>query len=214
MKNWIFKLIKMGVIAGCIVLLVVLSINIRVVTLANKYKHSVDEMPKTDVALVLGALVHKDGTPSKILADRLDFSIDLYKKDKVSKILVSGDNSRKEYNEVIAMKKYIVDKGVNEDDVYMDYAGFSTYDSVYRAKEIFGIKNMVVVTQDYHLSRGVYIARKLGIDAYGTSSDKHHYPKLIIYKIREALARCKDFVFVNIDKKPVCLGEKIEIRMN
>ncbi|WDV45675.1 ElyC/SanA/YdcF family protein [Clostridiaceae bacterium M8S5] len=208
----LIKLIKVGIIFGLIVALAVGLINIRMITLAGKYKHTVDEVPKADVALVLGALVYNSGRPSDILADRLDVGIELYKKGKVKKLLLSGDHGRKNYNEVESMKQYMLKAGVKEQDIFMDHAGFSTYESVYRAKEVFEVENMIVVTQKFHLSRAVYTARKLGIKAFGIPADKNIYRKMIIFQIREALARCKDFVLVNIlDKKPTYLGEKINI---
>ena len=187
-------------------------INYNVVKYANQYIVSVEDAPKTEAALVLGALVHNNGRVSDILADRLDIGIELYKKDKVSKLLLSGDHGRKNYDEVNAMKTYATSNKVIIEDIFMDHAGFNTYESMYRARDVFGAKKIIIVTQKYHLSRAVYIARKLGLQAYGVASDKHYYPKISKYKMRERLARCKDYILVNFIKpKPTYLGEVIDL---
>lgn len=212
LKKVLKKMIIFGITVCISMMLIIGLINYRVISLAKNYTHEIDNIPKADVALVLGALVHKNGRVSDILADRLDVGIELYKEGKVKKVLLSGDHGRKNYDEVNAMKKYVLEAGIDEKDVFMDHAGFSTYESIYRARDVFEVKSMIVVTQEYHLPRAVYIGRQLGIEAYGVPSDKHFYPKLMMYKIRESIARCKDFVYVNIlKKKPTFLGEKINI---
>ena len=124
------------------------------------------DLSDVDCILVLGCLVRSDGSPSDMLADRLYCGIALYRNGVSPKLLMSGDHGQKEYNEVATMKKYATDAGVPSRDVFMDHAGFSTYESMYRAKEIFGAKKIVIVTQEYHMSRAVYIANSLGLDAY------------------------------------------------
>ena len=114
--------------------------------------------------------------------------------------------------EVNGMKNYTISKNIEAEDIFLDHAGFNTYQSIYRAKSVFQAKKVIIVTQKYHLSRAVYIARKLGIEAYGVSSDKRFYPKILSYKLRESLARCKDFFLVNFLKpKPKYLGEQIDL---
>lgn len=188
-----------------------LYINYKIVKFSREYIVSIEEAPESEAALVLGALVYKSGRVSPILGDRLDYGIELYKKNKVSKLLLSGDHGQKNYDEVNSMKRYALEKDVNSKDIFMDHAGFNTYDSMYRAKGVFKAEKVIIVTQEYHLSRAIYIARKLGIDAYGVASDKHYYPKLPIYKFRESIARCKDYLLVMFNVKPKYLGEPIDI---
>ncbi|MBQ3185890.1 MAG: YdcF family protein, partial [Firmicutes bacterium] len=106
--------------------------------------------------MVLGASVHPDGTPSPMLEDRLEAGIELYNRGVAPKLLLTGDNGQIEYNEVEAMKNYAVNAGVPEEDIFLDHAGFSTYDSVYRASYVFGVESMVAVTQEYHLFRTLH----------------------------------------------------------
>lgn len=119
-----------------------------------------------DCIIVLGCYVKEDGTPGNILADRLRTGVELYKKGVAPKIIMSGDHSSDEYNEVASMKKFAVDMGVASEDIFMDHAGFSTYETMYRAKEVFSAEKVVIVTQQYHLYRSVYIAEKLGMKAH------------------------------------------------
>lgn len=212
MKKYIKKISKIVLIGSVVGVLSIGLINYHVTSFANKYITSIENVPKSDAALVLGALVYKSGNVSPILSDRLDIGMEIYNNDKAQKLLLTGDHGRKDYDEVNAMKRYAMNNGVSEVDIFMDHAGFSTYESLYRARDVFGAKKIVIVTQKYHLARAVYIARKLGIDAYGVSSDKHFYPKIKQYKMRESIARCKDYLLVNILKtKPKYLGDPIDI---
>ncbi len=209
----LIKIIILIILTGTILGPIILGlINYHVVKLAKPYINSLEESPRAEVALVLGALVHRSGRVSNILADRLDFGIELYKNGKVEKLLLSGDNGQKDYDEVNAMKTYASTHEVFIEDIFMDHAGFSTYESIYRARDIFRAKKIIIVTQEYHLYRAIYIARKLGIDAYGVPADKHYYPKIRIFKMREGLARFKDYMLVNFIKpKPTYLGEVIDL---
>ncbi len=164
-----------------------------------------EKLEDVDCIIVLGCLVLEDGTPSKVLEDRLQTAIKLYKNGVAPKIIMSGDHSSEQYNEVAAMKNYAVNAGVPSEDVFMDHAGFSTYETMYRAKEVFGAKKVVIVTQEYHLYRSVYIAEKLGMEAYGVASDYE------LDQTREVLARCKDFVTTMFKPKPACLGKTYSI---
>lgn len=164
-----------------------------------------------DCVLVLGAGVWGD-KPSPMLKDRLQMGINIYKNDLVaSKIIMTGDHGSKEYDEVNVMKKFATDSGVPSEDVFMDHAGFSTYDSIYRAKEIFGAKRIIIVTQKYHLPRALYIAKKLGLDAYGVEADTRKYAGQIYRESREVLARTKDFVVCLFKPEPIYLGDIIPI---
>lgn len=129
-----------------------------------------------------------------MLQDRLDEGVKLYKEGIASKIIMSGDHGREEYDEVNIMKEYAIEQGVPSEDIFMDHAGFSTYESIYRAKEIFDADNIVIVTQEYHLYRALYIAEKLDINAYGVNSDPRKYSGQTFRELREILARNKDFI--------------------
>ena len=164
-----------------------------------------------DCILVLGALVRKDGTPSYMLQDRLDVAIKLYKAGVAPKLLLSGDHGQTRYDEVNVMKTYALDAGVAKEDLFLDHAGFSTYESAYRAKEIFQVKKMVVVTQGYHLYRTLYGCNKMGIEAWGAAADQSAYRGQKMRDLREVLARDKDFVKWLFKPEPTYLGEAVPI---
>ena len=161
--------------------------------------------------LVLGASVTSDGVPSPILQDRLDTAIDLYKKGVAPKLLLSGDNGQMVYNEVKAMQNYALEAGVDENDIYLDHAGFSTYESIYRAKYIFKVDSMIVVTQTYHLYRSLYGCRRMGITAMGAAADQYTYAGQEKREVREVLARDKDFVKWIFKPQPTFLGDAVPI---
>ena len=167
-----------------------------------------------DCIIVLGCLVRDDGTLSDMLRDRLQRGIELYFNGTAKKLLMSGDHGQESYDEVNAMKQYAIKNNVPSEDVFMDHAGFSTYESIYRAKEIFKADKIVIVTQEYHLYRALYIAEKLGIEAYGVASDLHKYGGQNARDVREVLARCKDFLTSIFKPKPTYLGEEIPIDGN
>lgn len=169
------------------------------------------EAVKADCIIVLGCQVKENGNPSNMLSDRLQRGVGLYKCGAAPKLIMSGDHGRREYDEVNVMKNYAVENDVPSEDVFMDHAGFSTYESMYRAKEIFKAEKVVIVTQKYHLYRALYIAGKLGLEAYGVSSDYRTYPGQLNREVREILARCKDFVKAAIKPEPTFLGEAIPV---
>lgn len=156
---------------------------------------SADEasISSADAIVVLGASVFADGTPSGILQDRLDDGIALYFAGVAPKLIMSGDNGTESYNEVRVMKQYAIAQGVPSEDIFCDHAGFSTYESMYRAKYVFGCQRIVVATQTYHLYRALWSAKSLGMQATGVPSDYHEYQKQLQYDIREVPARTKDF---------------------
>lgn len=164
-----------------------------------------------DCIMVLGASVKNDGTPSLMLKDRLDLAIELYKKGVAPKLLFSGDNGQVVYNEVKAMKNYAVNAGVPEEDIFLDHAGFSTYESSYRAGYIFKVDSMIVVTQRYHLYRAVYGCRRMNIDVLGAASDQRTYKGQEKREVREVLARDKDLVKWIFKPQPTFLGEEIPV---
>ena len=149
-----------------------------------------------------------------MLQDRLEEGIKLYKEGVAPKIIMSGDHSREEYDEVNIMKQYAVDRGVPSEDIFMDHAGFSTYESIYRAKEIFDAKNIVIVTQEYHLYRAIYIANQFDLNAYGVNADPRKYAGQLYREAREILARNKDVLNCIIKPEPTFLGDTIPVRGN
>lgn len=174
---------------------------------------SVDEASgyQADAIVVLGASVFADGTPSTILQDRLDCGIALYKAGAAPKIIMSGDNSTEHYNECAAMKRYAIAQGVPSEDIFCDHAGFSTYESMYRARDVFGAKRIVIVSQKYHLYRALYVAERLGLDAYGVSADLRPYAGQEARELREVLARNKDFFTAIVQPPPTFLGDPISL---
>lgn len=188
----------LGIIFGVIILATILvgATNAAVIISSESKIVSAETAQSQDAQciLVLGASVLPSGMPSGILQDRLDRAIELYHAGAAPKLIMSGDNGTDSYNEVLAMKEYAVSKGVPAEDIFCDHAGFSTYESMYRAQSIFGVERMIVVTQTYHLYRALYAANGLGIDAVGVSSDQHSYEDQFWFDVREIPARSKDFV--------------------
>lgn len=194
------------------------------IVIINKYIKSsvehriitVDEAASIDAdcILVLGAGVWDGGRPSHMLEDRLLQGIELYKRGASDRLLMSGDHGRKEYDEVNVMKKFAIERGIPSQHIFMDHAGFSTYESIYRARDIFLANKIIIVTQKYHLYRALYTAEKLGLDAYGVASDPRQYIGQEIRELRELLARVKDFFYVIIKPEPTFLGETIPVSGN
>lgn len=163
--------------------------------------------------LVLGASV-RQGRPAPILASRLDKAIELFDSGAAKYVLLSGDNGKIEYNEVLAMEEYMLEKGsgsnISDENIQLDHAGFSTYESMYRLRDVFEVDSAIIVTQEYHLYRALYSAKRLGIDVYGVAADAHSYGQFQ-RDVREILARTKDFCFVLFDVQPTYLGDPIPI---
>ena len=172
------------------------------------------QLEAVDCIIVLGCQVKDDGRLSHMLEDRVKRGVALYHAGAAPKLLMSGDHGRENYDEVDAMKRYAVENGVPVADVFMDHAGFSTYETMYRAKAIFGAKKVLVVTQQYHLYRALYIARQLGLEAYGVNADYRTYSGQTMRDIREVLARCKDLAMCIFKPEPTYLGETIPISGN
>ncbi len=164
-----------------------------------------------DCILVLGCGVNSDGTPSHMLEDRLKRSLELYDLSAAPKLLMSGDHGQVNYNEVGVMKQFAVDAGVPSADVFMDHAGFSTYESLYRARDIFGAKKILIISQEYHLYRALYIAEALGLEAWGVSADYRSYSGQAMREVREILARCKDVLTSYFQPEPTYLGSPISL---
>ena len=216
-KKYIKVLKKMMVTFICILVIILCGALVIINNVQAKGEKRIvtkDTIPeKVDAIIVLGAGVREDGTPSDILTDRLSTSLDILNMGVEGKLLLSGDHGREGYNEVGTMKDYILkNSDIEEKDIFLDHAGFSTYDSIYRAKDIFKVESAIIVTNEYHLPRALYLAEKLGIDAYGYTSDKREYYYMDAYKKREKIAQLKDFLFVNVLKpEPKFLGDSIPV---
>lgn len=164
-----------------------------------------------DCAIVLGCGIKDKNTPTPMLKDRLDAGIALYNEGVVPKLLLTGDNGQVGHNEIHVMLKYTKEAGVPEKDIFCDHAGFSTYDSMYRAIDVFKAEKAIVVTQKYHEYRALYIANKLGLEAVGVASDQQSYFGQTYRELREILARDKDFFKANLRSKAIYSGEAIPI---
>lgn len=210
------KVIKYIIILLIIIVILVLAINTYVKSSTkNQIIENKDDLKSKDIdcIVVLGAGIWGD-KPSHMLEDRLLEAVSLYENQVSNKIIMSGDHGKEDYDEVNIMKKFAVEKGVLSENIFMDHAGFSSYDSIYRAKEIFGAKKIIIVTQKYHLYRALYIANELGIEAYGVSADPRQYVGTTYRELREILARDKDFVKCIFKPKPTYLGETIPVSGN
>lgn len=172
------------------------------------------QLENVDCILVLGCQVKSNGIPSDMLSDRLRRGVELFDAGAAPKLLMSGDHGRTDYNEVGAMKQYAMDSGIASADIFMDHAGFSTYESMYRAKHIFEADKIIIVTQKYHLHRALHIAQSLGIEAYGVAADYRAYTGQSARDVREILARVKDFGTSIFHPKPTFLGKVIPISGN
>jgi len=214
-KVWIRALCALAVLAMAVGG-VLLAVNGHVKRSVRPYLLSAEEAAKTpaDCILVLGCGVRPTGEPSLMLRDRLDMGLKLYELGAAPKLLMSGDHGSQEYDEVNVMKDYAMTAGVVSEDVFMDHAGFSTYESVYRAKAIFQAKKIIIVTQKYHLHRALYIAKAMGLDAYGVSCDTQVFSGQFHRDVREILARNKDFFTSIFKPKPTYLGDPVPVSGN
>lgn len=211
--KWLFRalgfLVALAVLAGLLALggsgFVVWQSKDRILTLE-------DTPPAgADCVLVLGCGVYADGSPTPMLADRLQRGVQLYQAGWADKVLLSGDNRSQYYNELATMKRVCLELGVPEEDIALDYAGLSTYDSVYRARDIFGVKSLVIVTQEYHLYRALYLADALGLEAWGVAADGQNYRGQTMRDLREILARDKDILWALFQPKPHHLGDPVPL---
>ena len=215
-KKWHFSLKKLLLIFGLLCLAVAVlfvSVNAHVLRVSSPRlisKEAVGNLENVDCILVLGSSVQPNGTLNRVVRERVDTALTLYESGVSQRLLMSGDHGKVNYDEVNAMKQYCVDKGVNPDVIFLDHAGFNTYDSIYRAKAIFGIQKMIIVSQEYHLYRAVYIANKLGIEAYGVAAEQEADTALIT-NLRESVARVKDYFSCAFHIEPTVLGEPIPI---
>lgn len=210
------KLLKYLIFIILTVIITIIITNIIIVTTTSNNildKNSIKTIEDIDCILILGAGI-RGNKPSPMLEDRLLEGISLYQNKVSPKILASGDHMSKYYDEVNVMKDFLVGHKIPSQDVFMDHAGISTYDSIYRAKYIFEAKKVVIVTQKYHLHRALYIAKNLGLESYGIASNPRPYRNQFIREIREYLARTKDFFKTLFKMKSTYLGENISIKGN
>ena len=197
-----------------IVLIGTVSINLYITTTTKNKIINTSEYKKIkdiDCIIILGSGMHGD-QPTPILEDRLKKGIELYNLGVTNKIIVSGDHGRVEHDEVNLMKSYLIEAGIPSKNIFMDHAGFSTYETMYRAKEIFKVKKVVLVTQKYHIYRSIYIAKNLDLKAYGIITDNIKGDRY--REAREVLARDKDFFYLMFKPKPKYLGKAIPITSN
>ena len=212
MAQKLAKLIKISIIIIACLFLAAVGADIYVATADNgRIYDRADDLPPAQAVLVLGAAVYRNGAMSDVFTDRANVALEVYRAGKADKILVSGDHSRGDYDEVDIGKKFLVRNGVPAKDIFVDYAGFDTYSSLYRAKEIFQVKSMIVSTQDFHLPRALFIARSLGLEACGIKADRREYNLGLKNVVRENAARVKAFWDVATSAQPRFLGDPIPI---
>lgn len=213
--RFFWDFLRGGFFLGVEMLVFLSLLNFIMIGSTKKYLRSTkeaDQLKNIDCVLVLGCLVRSDGSMSGMLIDRMNRGIDVFETGVSDRMLVSRDHGKKDYDEVNAMKAYAIANGIEPQEIFMDHAGFSTYESMYRASEVFGAKRILVVTQGYHLPRALYTARSLGIEAYGVAADQHIYAGRQRFYFREAFARAKDLVYCIMKPQPKYLGEKIDLR--
>ena len=215
MKIVLKRILIVSIIFFAVAIIAFASVNIYVISYASRYILTTEDastLSNVDCITVLGAHVKEDGSPSYMLESRLAKAIELYNAGVSPKILMTGDHGQKEYDEVNNMMKYVLaNSDIKKENVFLDHAGFSTYESAYRAKAIFNVNKSVFVTQKYHLYRTIYNARKNGIEAYGVVSDDYQWPGMLYYRFRESLAVFKDFFACLFNVRPTYLGETIPV---
>ncbi|HKL79719.1 MAG TPA: ElyC/SanA/YdcF family protein [Mobilitalea sp.] len=212
-KHIVRRLIIIFTAGAMFCILTIFAINLYVKSSVKNRIRSEEEaaLLEADCILILGAGVWDNGKPSQMLRDRLQQGIKLYRAGASDRILMSGDHGRENYDEVNTMKNFAMDMKVPSEHIFMDHAGFSTYDSMYRAKEVFKAKKIIIVTQEYHMYRALYVAKTLGLDAYGVTSDPWEYAGQEYRNAREVAARIKDFIYVIVKPEPTYLGDTIPV---
>lgn len=204
-----FLLIVIVACESVAIVILVANVIIRVATGPYMYA-TVASTPDAEVVIVPGAAVLSNGTLSSVLEDRANTAIALFDAGKAPKILVSGDNSTVSYNEVNPVRNYLLDHGIPGQDIFLDHAGFDTYDTMYRARAIFEVNSALIATQSFHLPRAVFLARELGINAYGVNADNGSY--LWENYAREVFADEKAVYELVFHVQPEYLGAQIPIR--
>ena len=219
MKNWIYSskrkrsVVRLFLISSELIILLFVWANFRVLVVSHSYvSDNVSALPKVKVGIVPGTIRYlASGNPNLYFSYRIDAAVKLYRSGRISHLLISGDNGRKGYNEPLDMKNALMEQGIPESVITLDYAGFDTYDSMIRAREVFGQDQFIVISQEFQNERAIYIARRFGIQAYGYNArDVKRYGGFRT-KVRETLARVKAFVEVQLGVKPTYLGAKVII---
>ena len=215
------KVLKVGkrilICIGALIIsgiIAIVGINLLVIATTSGRILSIEEASKedkVDCIIVLGAAVRPNGTPSAMLRDRLEKAVELYEAGVSDTIIVSGDHREDNYDEVNTMKYFLIDAGIPSEDIFMDHGGLSTYDTMYRAANVFGVKKAVIVTQKYHMYRSIYVAKSLGIDAYGVNAKEVSYSGQAKRNIREVLARIKDVGMSITKPESEVTGAKISL---
>jgi SanA protein len=208
-KKKILKLFRGCSLVGFVSIFLFVLPRIISTLMAAPRTYSLEEIPEKKVAIIFGAGITRDGRPTAVLRDRVEAGVSLYEAGKVEFLLMSGDNRFEDYNEPLAMKTYAMELGVPEEAIVMDFAGRRTYDTCYRAKYIFGVGDAILVTQQFHLPRSIFLAKSFGIDAVGYSSDLRTYRKstMIFWNIRELPAAFTAYWDVYVRKPLPILGE-------
>ena len=201
------SLILFGIFMAILTIIVVFLLSLQTEKQSFGYIYQdIAKTPKAQTVMILGASVLRNKTMSDMLKDRADTAIEIYKNGKAKNILISGDGKAKNYNEVVVVNSYLLEQGIPEEDILLDYYGFDTYDSLYRARNIFGIESLIISTQNFHLPRALFIAKSLGMQAYGITADKHKYKNMELNIGRELLATVKAYVDVFYSAKPAVLN--------
>ena len=212
LARWGLILFRLLLVATVAVLIAVLVVDAQVAAVGRSKIVALDAAAPCDCVIVPGASVTVAQQPSLILQDRLDVALEFYRSGRTKRILVSGDHGQKYYDEVNVMRKYLLAKGVPEEAIFMDHAGFDTYDTLYRARDIFQVRSALVVTQEFHLLRALYIGQQLGLSVEGVTSDLHRYGRAGYYRLREYFARMKAFLDCEVlHSQPSFLGDPIPI---
>ncbi len=205
-------ILKYIVLFGVAIWALILLVNWRVDGIGKpKIYQDINKIPSAYTVIVLGASVYQNGNLSPILMDRVDSALELYNAGKAKRFLLSGDHGQENYDEVTSMKDYLIERGVPKTDIFLDHAGFDTYASMYRSHYIFEVDNAIVVTQNFHLPRALYIADRLGLNYIGFAADKRQYQSIENLEYRENLANLKAFWEVLTGKEPTYLGDRIPI---
>ena len=208
-RKLIGKTIRFTLILGLLGLFALAFIRIVIILVAQTKTFTAEDVPVRRVAIVFGAEVKKDGTPSAVLRDRVQTAVELYKNGKVEKLLMSGDNRFVDYNEPESMRQYAISLGVPDEAIILDYAGRRTYDTCYRAKEIFQVDSAILVTQGFHLPRALFLCNAFGVEAVGVKADNYYYLKRLrlVWYIRETLATTQAVWDVYVRHPLPVLGE-------
>ena len=212
MGTWLGRILLAGLAAGLLAAVALWALRAWVGSRTrDRIYPSIAETPVRPAAIVFGAGYWPSGRLSDALADRMDTAIALYRAGRVNKLLLTGDNRFENYNEPGRMMEYALAQGVPREDLVPDYAGRRTYDSCYRAKAIFGLKQVVLVTQAFHLPRALFTCDRLGLDAVGTVADRHTYVYSDWYRLRELFALARAWLDVDLLHPEPVLGEPIPV---